>query len=108
MSVMASIIIVMMAVTNFHLSVTIAPDQGSPCAGTAAGVSKLHLVMAMYIVLTALTSLTHGQIALIAKKKKMCLAQVFLVTVPNFAMEMQHVQMLGMNYSQHANQQCIP
>ena len=55
--------------------------------------------MVMSIVQTALTNPTLGQIARIAQRRAACPAQVSLIIVQSFAMEIQLVQMLGMSYS---------
>ena len=91
--------IVMMAAMNLLPSVTTVDGQTLPCAGTAADVFRLHIfVMELLIVQTALMSQIPGQIVLIAQRRAAYPAQDFLATVHSFAMELQHVQMLGTNY----------
>jgi len=101
-------LIAMMAAMKIYLCVMTASGQNLPCARTAASVLKLSGFVTMtLIVTTALTSLTLGQTAHIAKRRTACLAQVFLEIVQSFAMEMLLAQMLGTNYSLPASQKLI-
>ena len=98
-------LIAMISVTNTLPFVTTAPIQVSQCAKMAACVLRIHIfVMELLTVLMALTSLMFGQIVPIVMKKTLSYAQDSLTTVPFFVMEMQLVQMVGMNYCPHAMQ----
>ena len=101
----------MIAVIKILLLATTAVNQASgvtvPCAGTAAHVLLIQslircchiVVMVTLIAVMALMNLTHIPSVIIAQRRAIYPAQVFLGTVENFVMAMPSVQTSGMNYS---------
>ena len=74
-------ILAMMAAMNIRLSVTTAPGQALPCAGTAAGVlgqRMLVLEIREHALTDPMTQIQIIRIALFAQKRALCPAQVFL------------------------------
>ena len=78
--------------------------QTMQCAGTAAAVLIRYSDVSVEVnALMALMSLTHIHIVIIAQKRALCPAQVFLETVANSVMVFQPVRISGTNYSQLVN-----
>ena len=111
-SVVDNLLFVTMAVTKILLYVVIAANQACmvtmPCAGTAARVLLIqslircchNVVIVTLIAVMVLMNLTHILSVIIAQRRAIYPAQVFLGTVENFVMAMPRVQTSGMNYSQ--------
>ena len=91
----------MMAAMNIRLSVTTAPVQALPCAGTAAFVliRQKGLVTVMLSVLTALMNPILILVASFAQRRALYPAQVFLRTVQRYATANPLAQTGGMSFS---------
>ena len=91
--------IAMISAMKIRLSVTTAPGQALPCAGTIVDVLiQLGLVTILSTVLTALMNPILILVASFAQRRALCPAQVFLRTVQSYATASPRAQTSGMSF----------